>query len=98
MSKKAYALFFTMKGLKETLPWVLKIVLGLVFIVSAILKIVDMDQFEIYVYSYHFFSLNFSFLVARAAIIAELVLGIGLISNRFHKLIWWSSMAMFFYR
>ena len=72
----------------------LKIALGMVFIVSAILKIVDLDQFEIYVYSYHFFSLNFSFLVARAAIIAELVLGIGLISNCFHKLFWWCSMAM----
>lgn len=94
MSKKAYALFFTMKELKETLPWVLKIVLGLVFIVSAILKVADMDQFEIYVYSYHFFSLNFSFLVARAAIIAELVLGIGLVSNCFHKLMWWGCMTM----
>ena len=80
--------------MKDIALRVLKTVLGLVFIVSAILKIVDMDQFEIYVYSYHFFSLNFSFLVARAAIIAELVLGIGLISNRFHKLVWWGSMAM----
>ena len=83
-----------MKKLKEILPLMLKIVLGLVFIASAILKIVDMDQFEIYVYSYHFFSLNFSFLVARAAIIAELVLGVGLVSNCFHKLMWWGSMAM----
>lgn len=53
-----------------------------------------MDRFEIYVYSYHFFSLNFSFLVARAAIILELVLGIGLVSNTLHKLYWWGSMAM----
>ena len=73
---------------------VLKVLLGLVFIVSAILKVVDMDKFEIYVYSYHFFSLNFSFLVARLAIILELVLGIGLVSHTFHKLYWWGSMAM----
>ena len=72
----------------------LKVLLGLVFIVSAILKIVDMDRFEIYIYSYHFFSLNFSFLVARFAIILELVLGIGLISHTMHKLYWWGSMAM----
>ena len=72
----------------------LKVLLGLVFIVSAVLKIVDLDSFEIYVYSYHFFSLNFSFLVARAAIIVELVLGIGLVSNTLHKLYWWGSMAM----
>ncbi len=72
----------------------LKVLLGLVFIVSAILKIVDMDRFEIYIYSYHFFSLNFSFLVARFAIILELVLGVGLISHTLHKLYWWGSMAM----
>lgn len=73
---------------------VLKVLLGLVFIVSAILKVVDMDKFEIYVYSYHFFSLNSSFLVARIAIILELVLGIGLVSHTFHKLYWWGSVAM----
>ena len=73
---------------------VLNVLLGLVFVVSAVLKIVDMDRFEIYIYSYHFFSLNFSFLVARFAIILELVLGIGLISHTLHKLYWWGSMAM----
>lgn len=73
---------------------VLKVFLGLVFVVSAVLKIIGMDRFEIYIYSYHFFSLNFSFLVARAAIIVELVLGIGLISNCFHKLMWWGSVVM----
>ena len=83
-----------MKKLQDIALKVLKTVLGLVFVVSAILKIAEMDQFEIYVYSYHFFSLNFSFLVARAAIIAELVLGIGLISNCFHRLMWWGSVAM----
>ena len=72
----------------------LKVLLGLVFIVSAVLKLLDMDRFELYVYSYHFFSLNFSFIVARLAIILELVLGIGLISHTLHKLYWWGSMAM----
>lgn len=73
---------------------VLKVLLGLAFIVSAILKVVDMDKFEIYIYSYHFFSLNASFIVARLAIILELVLGIGLVSHTLHKLYWWGSMAM----
>lgn len=83
-----------MKSIKTIGPIILKVLLGLIFIVSAVLKIVDMDKFEIYIYSYHFFSLNFCFLVARAAIILELVLGIGLVSNCFHKLMWWGSMAM----
>ena len=73
---------------------VLKVLLGLVFIVSAVLKLIGMDSFEIYIYSYHFFSLNASFIVARLAIILELVLGIGLVSHALHKLYWWGSMAM----
>lgn len=68
--------------------------LGLVFIVSAVLKLIGMDSFEIYIYSYHYFSLNASFIVARLAIILELVLGIGLVSHALHKLYWWGSMAM----
>ena len=73
---------------------VLKVLLGLVFIVSAVLKLIDMDSFEIYIYSYHFFSLNVSFIVARLAIILELVLGIGLVSHTLPKMYWWGSMAM----
>ena len=80
--------------IKENILLSVKILLGLVFIASAVLKIFDMDQFELYIYSYHFFSLNFSFLVARVAIIFELVFGIGLISNTLHKLYWWGSVAM----
>lgn len=72
----------------------LKVLLGLVFIVSAVLKLFDMDRFEVYIYSYHFFSLNFSFIVARLAIILELVLGVGLVSHTLHKLYWWGSMVM----
>ena len=73
---------------------VLKVLLGLVFIVSAVLKLIDMDSFEIYIYRYHFFSLNVSFIVARLAIILELVLGIGLVSHTVHKMYWWGSMVM----
>lgn len=72
----------------------LKVLLGLVFIVSAALKVFDMDRFEIYVYSFHFFSLNFSFIAARFVVILELVFGIGLISHTLHKMYWWGSMAM----
>ena len=72
----------------------LKVLLGLVFVVSAVLKVLDMDRFELYIYSYHFFSLNAAFIVARLAIILELVLGIGLVSHTLHKLYWWGSMAM----
>ena len=83
-----------MEKVRKIAPYALQVVLGLVFVFSAIMKVVGMDRFELYVYSYHFFSLNFSFLVARAVIIAELVLGIALVVNCFHKLVWWASVAM----
>ena len=86
--------FLYMNKFREIAPVVLKVLLGLVFIASAILKVFDMDKFEIYIYSYHFFSLNISFLVARAAIIVELVLGIGLITNTLHRFYWWCSVGM----
>ena len=86
--------FLFMNRFKEIAPVALKVLIGLLFIASAILKIFDMDKFELYIYSYHFFNLNISFLAARAAIIAELVLGVGLLSNTMHRLYWWGSMAM----
>lgn len=80
--------------LKEKILLAVKILLGLALIASAILKVCELDKFEIYVYSYHFITLNFSFIAARIAIIAELVLGIGLVSNTQHKFYWWGSMGM----
>lgn len=89
-----FFVFSIMEKAKKIAPLILQILLGLMFCVSAVLKIFDMDAFEVYIFSYRFFSLNISFLVARAAIIAEFVLGIGLISNCLHKLMWWGSVLM----
>lgn len=83
-----------MKKIKQSLPFLVKTVIGALFIISAIAKIVEMDKFELYVYSYHFFSLNFTFIVARIAIVAELALGIALLSMLKHKSVWWASTIM----
>ena len=83
-----------MDKLKQSLPYIAKAVIGILFIISAIAKIVGMDKFELYIYSYHFFSLNFTFIMARLAIIAELALGIGLLSMLKHKPVWWASTLM----
>lgn len=76
------------------LPLTLKVLLGVLFLVSAVVKIIGMDAFEIYIYSYGFFSLNITFLLARVAIIAELLLGVALIINCMHKAVWWASVLM----
>lgn len=66
---------------------VLRMALGLFFIVSAVAKWVDLDRFEIYVFSFQLFSLNTTFLLARLLIVGELLVGIGLLSNICHRFV-----------
>ena len=63
---------------------VVRMLLGVFFIVSALAKLVGIDQFEIYIFSYNLLSLNLSFLVARLVICAEVLIGIGLLANIFN--------------
>ena len=66
---------------------VLRMLLGLFFIVSAVAKWVDLDRFEIYVFSFQLFSLNATFLLARLLVVGELLVGIGLLSNLCHRFV-----------
>ena len=54
---------------------VLKILVGLTFVVSAVAKMLGIDQFEIYVYSFGLFSMNTAFFLARIVIAGEFLLG-----------------------
>lgn len=65
----------------------IRILLGMLFIVSAVAKWVDIDNFEVHVFSYQVLSLNVSLVVARLIIIAELLVGIGLVSNVWHRFV-----------
>lgn len=69
------------------LAFVLRMLLGLFFFVSAVAKWVDLDRFEIYVFSFQLFSLNATFLLARLLIVGELLVGIGLLSNLCHRFV-----------
>ena len=60
-----------------------RLLLAAVFIVSAVAKLFAIDDFELYIYSYGFVSLNVSYLVARLCIATEMVLGVLL------ALGWW---------
>ncbi len=64
---------------------VLKIMLGAMFIISAVSKFVTVDAFEMYVYSFGLMGLGLCCHVTRLVIGAELVLGVALISNRYHR-------------
>lgn len=62
---------------------VLRVLLAALFVVSSIAKLLAIDDFELYIFSYGFFSLNFCYLVARGCIAVELLLGV------FIALGWW---------
>ena len=66
---------------------VLRVVLAALFVVSALAKLFAIDSFELYVFSYGFFSLNFTYIFVRLCIAAELLLGL------FLALGWWSRMV-----
>lgn len=68
---------------------VLRVLLAAVFMVSAVAKLFAIDDFELYIFSYGFFSLNVSYLVARLCIAAEFLVGL------FLALGWWKKWVLF---
>lgn len=73
---------------------VVRMLLGAFFICSAVAKLIDIDRFEVHVFSYNILSLNLSFLAARLVIVCELLVGIGLLANVFHRLVNICSLLM----
>ena len=71
--------------MKNRLPYIISVITSIVFIISAITKLLSIDSFEIYVYSFGFFSLNTSFVAARLLIGMEFILGACLLLSIFAK-------------
>ncbi|MBQ0015652.1 MAG: DoxX family protein [Bacteroidales bacterium] len=55
---------------------IVRLLVGCLFVVSAIAKLWGIDSFEVYLYSFAFFPLSISLVAARVVIVAELLLGI----------------------
>lgn len=70
---------------RNGLAYTLRLLLGVLFVVSAIAKLFDIDQFEIYIFSFGLTPLGVSFVAARLVIVAELLLGIGLAANVYNR-------------
>lgn len=67
-----------------TTATVLRILLGLFFCVSSVMKLVSVDDFELYIFSFGFAAFDLSSLAARLIIIGEFILGLGLVSGWWH--------------
>lgn len=73
---------------------VLRLLIGGMFITTAIMKLLSIDNFEAYIYSFNIFSFLLSTVVARLVIMAEMLLGICLMSKMLYKYAWWLTMLM----
>lgn len=73
---------------------ILRILLGLFFVSTAVMKLFSLDNFEIYIFTFKIFSFNFASLMARVIIAAEFVLGVFLIAKIFYKQTWWLTLLM----
>ena len=65
------------------LNWVLRITAGLVFVLSAVLKYLSIDSFDMYVYEHGLFGYEITESLTRCLVAAELCLGIFLIMGVF---------------
>lgn len=66
---------------------VIKSLLGLFFILSALSKFVSIDNFNIYVFSFGILSFRLAVIVGWLAVSTELLLGVALLLNRHHRLV-----------
>lgn len=67
---------------------------GVSFVLSAILKLKSIDSFEIYTYSFKVFSLNASFITARLLIGIEFIIGAFFIINAYKKIVVYTSSIL----
>lgn len=74
--------------------FILRILIGAFFITTAILKLLSLDSFEIYIYSFNIFSFNLCAIIARLVIAAELLVGAFLIAKILYKPTWWLTLLM----
>lgn len=72
----------------------LAVLLGMLFIVSAVAKIFGIDQFELYVYSFGLIPLNLTFILVRLCIGIELALGVVLLTGWKRRTVLWVMLAI----
>ena len=68
---------------------VLRLLIGAIFITTAILKLLSIDEFELYIYSFGIFNYISVTVLARLVIAFEFLLGIFLLLKQFYKPVWW---------
>ncbi|MBD5389627.1 hypothetical protein HDR64_00755 [bacterium] len=63
--------------------------LGMIFIVSAIFKLISIDEFELYVFAFGLMGFDTATIAARCLIVGEALLGFCFMVNYRHRLVCW---------
>ena len=72
----------------------IRLLLGVFFIGTAVLKLLSIDNLEVYIYGFGLFSYTWTTFFSRLLIFIELIIGISLIFKICFKQIWWLTMLM----
>jgi uncharacterized membrane protein YphA (DoxX/SURF4 family) len=98
LAKVAFLIFIILKAAimklhNKYISLVLRILVGLVFVASAILKYISIDIFDLYVFEHNLFSITVTETLTRLLITAELVLGIMLIFNLLARVVFYTAIT-----
>ena len=74
--------------MKDIVKNILRIGIGSVFIIAAILKLISIDEFEIYIYSFNIFNFFFITILSRLLIVGEFVLGVFMFFKIQYQFTW----------
>ena len=78
----------------DILRLTIRLLLGVFFIGTAVLKLLSIDSFEVYIYSFGIVNYVTVTILSRLLIFIELLIGIGLIFKIYFRQIWWLTMLM----
>ncbi len=78
----------------EPIKNTIRIGIGSVFIIAAILKLISIDEFEIYIYSFDILNFLLTTFFSRIIIAGEFILGLFLILKINYKLVWRATMTI----
>ena len=73
---------------------IIRLLLGVFFISTAVLKLLSIDSFEVYIYSFGIVNYLTVTFLSRLLIFIELLIGISLIFKIYFRQVWWLTMLM----
>lgn len=82
------------KGTRSWVGFVARQLLGLVFVLSSVLKFLSLEGFESYLFSFDIFSLTFCSYAARFLLFGEMAMGVLLMTTLYKKLLEWATLGV----